>query len=114
MTELPWNGPISDTKMAKSIEALELRADQRVLDVGCGCGEILIRLCKRYPIQGIGIDSSSEHIAEALRRAKGRVSDSTIRFVEADARSFHVEPDSFDLAICMGSTHEFEVILNAP
>ena len=85
--------PISEAKMAKYVEVLELRADQRVLDVGCGCGEVLIRLCERYEIRGTGIDSSSEHIAEAKRRATGRASDSQIRFVVADAQTFHVELD---------------------
>jgi cyclopropane fatty-acyl-phospholipid synthase-like methyltransferase len=107
MIELPWNGPISEVTMAKYVEALELRAEQRVLDVGCGCGEVLIRLCERFRIRGTGIDSSTEHIAEAKRRAEGRVPDSAVRFVEANAQSFHVDPDSLDLAVCMGASHAF-------
>jgi len=107
MIELLWNGPISEAKMAKYIESLELAAQQRVLDVGCGCGEVLIRLFERFQVQGTGIDSSSEHIAEAKRRAAGRVPDSAVRFVNADAQSFHVDPDSLDLATCMGASHAF-------
>lgn len=107
MIELVWNGPVSDTRMGKYIETLELAAGQRVLDVGCGCGEVLIRLCERYQVQGVGIDSSAAHIAEAVRRAEGRVFDSELHFVEADAQTFHVEPGSLDLAICMGASHAF-------
>jgi len=107
MIELLWNSPTSEERMTGYIESFELSAGQRVFDVGCGCGEVLIRLHERYEIQGIGIDSSTMHIAEAKRRAAGRVEDSAIRFVEADARSFDVAPDSIDLVICMGASHAF-------
>lgn len=105
MIELLWNSPISEPKMSKYFEVLELSAEQRVLDVGCGCGEMLLRLHERYQIQGTGIDSSSEHIAEAKRRAQGRVPESALHFVKANAESFHVDPDSLDLAMCMGASH---------
>jgi SAM-dependent methyltransferase len=107
MIELLWNGPISEAKMTKYIESLELAAQKRLLDVGCGCGELLIRLFERFQVQGTGIDSSCEHIAEAKRRAVGRVPDSAVRFIEADAQSYHVDLDSLDLAICMGASHAY-------
>lgn len=106
MIELLWNNPISESRLEQYFNALSLHPGQQVLDVGCGCGEVLIRLSERYRIQGTGIDTSAEHVAEAVRRAAGRTADA-VRFLTADARSFHVEPDSQDLVICLGSTHAF-------
>lgn len=107
MIELLWNAPISEAKMSRLFASLELRADQRVLDVGCGCGEVLIRLAERYTIRGTGIDTSSKHLAEANRRASGRVPEAAIQFIEADAQALSMDSESFDLAICMGATHAF-------
>ncbi len=104
MIELLWNAPVSEAKMARCIDALKMPAGRRVLDVGCGCGEVLIRLHERYQIQGTGIDTSPDYIAEAGKRAECRVTDASIRFIQADAREYHVAPGSLDLAICMGAT----------
>jgi SAM-dependent methyltransferase len=107
MIELLWNAPVSEAKMVRCIKTLELLPGRRVLDVGCGCGEVLIRLHERYQIQGTGIDTSPEYLAEARKRAAGRVSDASVRFIKADAREYRVEPDSLNLAVCMGATHAF-------
>jgi SAM-dependent methyltransferase len=107
MIDLLWNAPVGESKMEQCIKTLQLKADAAVLDVGCGCGELLIRLFERYQIQGTGIDSSSEFIAEARNRAAKLGLDDSIRFVEADAREYHVGPGSIDLAVCFGATHAF-------
>jgi len=107
MLELLWNAPVSGLKMAEVFETLDLRPGQSVLDVGCGSGEVLIRLHERFPIQGVGIDVSEEQIAEARRRAEGRVDGTAIRFLQADARTLEIAPESVDLALCLGSTHAF-------
>jgi SAM-dependent methyltransferase len=54
---------------------------QRVLDVGCGRGELLAAL---QPAQGVGVDFSPEMIGRATVRYPG------LRFLEADA---HALPD---------------------
>ncbi|AMV22355.1 SAM-dependent methyltransferase [Planctomyces sp. SH-PL14] len=109
MSELLWNAPVSAEKMAEVFETLELRPGQSVLDVGCGSGEVLIRLRERSPLRGLGIDLSAERIREARQRADGRVDAGEVRFLEADARTLEIDPASVDLALCLGSTHAFEL-----
>jgi cyclopropane fatty-acyl-phospholipid synthase-like methyltransferase len=107
MIELLWNAPVGEAKMSKMLEALGLRDHDRVLDVGCGCGEVLVRTCERYGIQGKGIDTSTEHLAEARRRAGERVTDSKLQFIEANAEVFEIESESLELVMCLGATHAF-------
>lgn len=105
MIELLWNAPVNEVRMSAMLEALELREGQQVLDVGCGCGEILIRLTERYQTLGTGIDVSAPHISEARRRRQNRVPDSEIEFIAADVRSVQLKQDAYDLVLCLGATH---------
>jgi ubiquinone/menaquinone biosynthesis C-methylase UbiE len=107
MIELLWNNPISEGKMNGYIKTLEFAAGQTVIDVGCGTGEVLIRLAERYQIRGRGIDISRPHLDVARERSFQRNCTSAVEFVDADARSFSVEPDSIDLTVCLGSSHAF-------
>ncbi len=49
-------------------EAAEVAGASRVLDVGCGCGNFLIYLAKRYGCSGEGLDLSQERISFARSR----------------------------------------------
>lgn len=93
--------------MTRHIETLDLPSWYKALDVGCGCGEFLIRLCERFGITGTGIDTSEEHIEEAKRRALGRVPESVIQFDIADAQLHQFLSESVELGVCLGSTHAF-------
>ena len=106
MIELLWNDPVSEAKMSEYIDILD-GSSWEVLDVGCGCGEILLRIHERFGVSGVGIDRSLPHIEEARRRAVGRADAGAIRFEVADVETWPVEPASLDLVICMGSTHAF-------
>ncbi len=94
-----FNNPISSEKADRLISLLDLRSDGRVLDVGCGNGEFLIRVIERYGVTGLGIDNSPEAIASARENAGGRITEPSYEFRECDARSEPLGEGAFDLSI---------------
>jgi SAM-dependent methyltransferase len=73
-------------------------AGERVLDVGCGCGQTTLQLAARVGPGGAvtGIDISTPMLARARERAAEQ-GVTGIRFVNADAQSTRFDPASFDL-----------------
>ncbi len=100
--------PMSTEKLDELIGLLDLPQGARVIDFGCGKAEPLIRIAQRYQIDGVGIDRSPYCIADANWEAQNRVeAPSRLSFIEADGASYHAEPGSFDLAICLGASWIF-------
>jgi len=102
-----FNSPISSQKVDQIIDVLNLSEGDRVLDVGCGTGEFLIRVIEQKQVQGLGIDQQSELIYVANKMASSRIAKNSYEFIKADVNSFILEEDSYDLGICIGSTHAF-------
>jgi len=94
--------PISAATLDRFVESLALAPGPRVLDVGCGKGELLIRVASRWKAQALGLDINPAFLADARRRASGRAG---VEFREAPVGDAALEPESFDLTICVGSTH---------
>lgn len=106
-----WNGPSGDVwvdlqpEMDLQIEALGLRAmdvaapapGERVLDIGCGCGQSTLELARRTAPDGAvtGIDISSVMLGHARSRARGLAN---IDFQNVDAESHALPERYFDLA----------------
>lgn len=66
--DLRWSSYVQATVDA-TVKRLPLRADERVLEVGCGTGALLSRLCERHPASGlVGVDPVVEMLAVARRR----------------------------------------------
>lgn len=102
-----FNNPISSAKADQLVTALDLQANAIALDAGCGHGEFLIRVLESVASTGVGIDSDAACVQAAIENATGRVAEGSCEFIEADLQVKPLEPDSFDLAICIGSTHAF-------
>ncbi len=81
---------------AAAMERARPGTGERVLDVGCGCGQTSLQLAERVGPDGsvFGVDVSAVMLERARRRAADRPN---VRFAHADAQT-HAFEEPFDLA----------------
>jgi cyclopropane fatty-acyl-phospholipid synthase-like methyltransferase len=97
--------PIDETRLERLYDLLELKPNARVIDIGCGKGEMLIRLAEKYDIKGLGIDKSPYCIREAEKRKGQRIPRAKLKFLEMDGAQYKPETGEYsDLAMCIGAT----------
>jgi ubiquinone/menaquinone biosynthesis C-methylase UbiE len=94
-----WRDPVQQG----AFEALELTANDRLLDVGCGTGAAS-RRAATVAAAVVGIDLSSEMLREASQLAGGL---NKAGFVRADAEALPFADASFSAAICTNSFHHY-------
>jgi len=99
--------PLSGPKVDQVLAMLELPHGARVLDAGCGKGEMLVRLAGRCDARGVGVDVNPAFLADARARAGARAPGASLDFHEQPICDFPVEPGSFDAALCVGSTEAY-------
>jgi cyclopropane fatty-acyl-phospholipid synthase-like methyltransferase len=100
----PFHNPLDPRRVAEVLATLHLGPGDRVLDAGCGAGELLVGLAERHGCGGVGFDTSEILIAEARRRAAARAPLADLTFTVGSAED--VMPDgSYATACCLGSLH---------
>jgi SAM-dependent methyltransferase len=79
--------------------AADISAGERVLDVGCGCGETT-RAAARAAVSGsaLGVDLSARMLARARERSRAEGL-TNVRFEQADAQVYPFADQAFDIAI---------------
>jgi SAM-dependent methyltransferase len=108
---LPWffhvaesehelQNPTSPEKIRRLGELLRLGPESRVLDVACGRGGPAVILASTFGCRIVGVERSPEFAATARVRTAGL----PVEIVEADAAEFPLEPESFDVAMCIGAS----------
>jgi len=92
---------VTNARVAYARQYLEVRAGERVLDLGCGPGDILSAL---PDCEYVGIDVEERYIEAARKRFGGR---GTFRCVPLE--HFVLEaPESFDLVMANGVLHHLD------
>jgi arsenite methyltransferase len=91
-------GGLESTK--ELIELCQIRADQTVLDVGCGVGATVVYLAKKHGCQVIGVDISEQMVARAEERSKREGLQNRVSFRIASAIALPFESEHFDAVIC--------------
>ena len=100
---LTFNAPLSDERAKALVAALPISPGHHVLDLGCGWGELLLRVLAAHPATtGTGVDTAKEALDRGVRLAAQRGLHGRVEFVEADATTF---VDLADVVVCVGASH---------
>jgi ubiquinone/menaquinone biosynthesis C-methylase UbiE len=102
-----FNSPISEEKANLIIAILKLKSTCHVIDIGCGDGEFLTRIQKKYGAECLGLDIDPACIKLAEQKIQQHDLAENLRFQEADVQDAQLIKNSYQLAVCIGSTHAF-------
>ncbi len=103
-----FNSPLSLEKTDQIIALLDLPPSARVVDLGCGEGEFLIRVMERYGAIGHGIDPQTSALDKCRAKSEGRANPEHLHLFAKHGTDFDWPQEPFDLAICIGASHAFE------
>ncbi|MGW5634294.1 SAM-dependent methyltransferase [Streptomyces sp. NPDC003832] len=104
LTELAFHGPLSEDRAERMVRRLARAEPATVLDIGCGWGELLLRIMAAAPgAKGVGVDINAEDLERGRRAAEARGLAERVAFREASAREGGLEPA--DLVLCLGASH---------
>lgn len=104
---LPFACPVSSERFDQLVALLDLPSNARVLDAGCGKAGLLLRIVQRYAAAGVGADPNEAFIQDARAKAVARGLEGRVELHAARVQEIALEAGSFDLAVCIGSTHAF-------
>ncbi|MFE0674422.1 SAM-dependent methyltransferase [Streptomyces sp. NPDC058867] len=110
LTELAFHNPLSESRAERMVRRLARREPATVLDIGCGWGELLLRILAAAPgAKGVGVDINAEDLDRGRRAAEARGLAGRVEFREESAREGDGPggdgPDPADLVLCLGSSH---------
>ena len=91
---MPIMNPIPAAKLDEVVALLDLPARGRVVDLGCGKGDLLARVAARYDVDAVGIDRDPKLLAEAPPG---------INVIVADIETWNRGRGAFDLVASVGS-----------
>lgn len=105
--------PTSVEKILLLGSYLRLDAESRVLDVACGKGGPAAILAAAYGCRITGVEIRPEFAAAARERVAAAGLDGLVEIHTADGAAFPLEPESVDVALCIGAAFVWGTIGDA-
>jgi SAM-dependent methyltransferase len=99
--------PTSPEKIRQLGGHLRLGRGTRVLDIGCGKAGPALVLAQTFDCTITGVERAPEFVAVARERVTRAGLEARIEVVEADAAAYPLEPDAWDVALCLGASFVF-------
>ncbi|MFE7169875.1 SAM-dependent methyltransferase [Streptomyces sp. NPDC057616] len=110
-TEHPIKSPLGDDSVRRLLERGLPTGEERVLDLGCGGGEWLLRaLAGRPGVRAEGVDISEDALAQAAAAADDRGVRDRLVLHCTKAEEF-VSEEPFDVVLSFGAAHAFGGLL---
>ncbi|MDQ2816240.1 MAG: class I SAM-dependent methyltransferase [Actinomycetota bacterium] len=104
LTQLAFHGPLSEARAARLVGRLTRADPATVLDIGCGWGELMLRILAAAPeATGLGFDTDEGDLARGRDNARARGLDDRVTFVRESGIGTARGPA--DLVLCVGASH---------
>ena len=81
---------------------LDLKPNERLLDIGCGWGSLLIQAVKKYGVQGVGITLSREQLEYGRQQIKQEGLQDCVQLEYMDYRELAKKNQTFDKVVSVG------------
>lgn len=89
-------------KIRHTLAKLSLKPGQKLLDIGCGWGYLIIEAAKLYQVQALGITLSEEQYKKAKQRIRDEGLEGQVDVLLADYRELAKKNLSFDRIVSVG------------
>jgi cyclopropane fatty-acyl-phospholipid synthase-like methyltransferase len=107
----PIAAPLSDESVRRLLCRAVQDGDERLLDLGCGGGEWLLRALTEHPaVRAEGIDVSAPALTRSAKAATALGVQDRLVLRQRDAAEY-TSADPFDVVLCVGATHAFGGLL---
>ena len=102
LSQVPFHGPLSEARAARLTERLTRHHPATVLDIGCGWGELMLRILAAAPgATGVGVDIDEDDLARGRAEARARGLADRVTFARESGIGTSREPA--DLVLCVGA-----------
>jgi len=103
LTRTDFHGPLSGDRAARLVERLTKNRPATVLDIGCGWGELMLRILAAAPAAtGVGLDLDEADLARGRDNARARGLSDRVTLVRESGHGTTREPA--DLVLCLGAS----------
>jgi cyclopropane fatty-acyl-phospholipid synthase-like methyltransferase len=103
LSQVPFHGPLSQARAARLTERLTRNHPGTVLDIGCGWGELMLRILAAAPdATGVGIDVDDDDLARGRAAAQARGLAGRVTF--ACESGIGTTRGPADLVLCVGAS----------
>jgi SAM-dependent methyltransferase len=104
LTQLTFHGPLSEPRAARLVARLIRNGPRTVLDIGCGWGELMLRILAAAPdATGLGLDTDARDLTRGQDNAQARGLEDRVAFVRESGVGTSRGP--VDLVLCLGASH---------